>query len=1240
MRNFLSAIGFCVFLFLFGITFLQPKSEAQNNVLQNLLDLPSPPPPNPLVDKTLLKRRQELYINKVLPGDDAPIEDLLAYWEIFGQADSQQSYSQKPNERSLDRIVEEIEKNPKNLPKYLNIFPSKQKYTDFVKRLYDRELSERTFGRDWRETVKIWLEYHSSYYSDKLLKSAQEVADTSEYVTNQESLIALAKTDWEKARPIVERLLNDSSQPVSQTLARWVAYQHAVDEGNSIDADRYRKDLQETVENKNEKPGNRDLAMDAIVKVGDFPGRDDWYFSLLEDETLYDLKVNGTSYTGLTTLLNMSPPEKYAAKMIELVGRNNQTIRNAAARNLGVLLNNGNPEIVKALLPWLENPKWALELNGERQRIVQQLINVELPESVSGLIFVLNEKEVRQEPVYNNSAANAANVPYNGRIANTAVEAGRTVQVEYFPFRSVAILALSKQKDIRAVPALRNILPEVNPYERTTVVRAILDCNGFSVPEQLAGLESVATQMSKTSRENTNLPVSNVAINRGYSDPVAPAYATNTTYNFNQPYNPNDIPMILGSQLISSREVSEELVTAVVERIKVLEKKSPQIATVMRNILKNWRGKGVNSLMLKDLKSGTTDIGSVLKLLILRKQLREQQNDEIYEIRSGSPLALGISACLLEDNSEYDALLDGNNDEAKTAMLGCAKLLRTVLPIQKVAENLKSQNKMLALAAERFLESEDSPQARQIVLSIHPNEAKILGAKTAFFFTDNYGEGFDEVNELFASLSGENEDFTVNGYFPNQEELKELEKRLQIEVKENNELIGIYSFDQNFIRIYKDKAVFSWETDSARYRERVLTKEEFSNLTSFLSYNRVDELSPFNLLCDYCEAKQLIMVGKQGGRRVFVKAEKMPKFFAELSQIVEEMRKPPAKLHYWLEKYVPGLEVLFEDENLEAKTVWKNEAEVKLLIEDASRRKQIERELELQEEVEDSRVPAEPTEEYYQKQEETRFKRRQQLAFGEYSWYKFQNNKLASIIGQPVEVEFLPNKNNPESREGQWKARNTNTEIRADSTGLYKNTRGQNSKIKTGIYYNPVITANGNWVIATKEVDYEQILVRINLLTNKETKLKSPNDLPNIQAEVFIPALNKMLVFVGYNYQTDEYDGDGDIQDSRKNQKEGDYYLLDVETGVFQAAKGEISPLTQQTFRSLQPSANPAEFWAAIRGDKFTEVGHYDSKLLKFRSLLKLPQIEFDSMEMYVDEKESKIYIVYEGHLLRIPLPK
>jgi hypothetical protein len=38
--------------------------------------------------------------------------------------------------------------------------------------------------------------------------------------------------------------------------------------------------------------------------------------------------------------------------------------------------------------------------------------------------------------------------------------------------------------------------------------------------------------------------------------------------------------------------------------------------------------------------------------------------------------------------------------------------------------------------------------------------------------------------------------------------------------------------------------------------------------------------------------------------------------------------------------------------------------------------------------------------------------------------------------------------------------------------------------------------------------------------------------------------------------------------------------------------------------------------------------------------VLKIPKIQFNSMGMFVDAPAGKIYFVYRGHLLSLPLPK
>jgi hypothetical protein len=909
MKRFLTAVGLCSFLMLFGIFAFMPASQAEDNVLLNLINLPAPAPPNPLVQKNKKNRPDNFYSKSNPPGDDASREDLLDYWKAQNQFDSKYTYTARISEEAAKKLFAEIEDDPERLPEFINVLPKNSESAEFVKRLYDQELANRKYERDWRDTVKKWLTYNSPYFSDELLRTAQQVADSENYVTNQADLLALARVDWEKARPILERLLNDRNQPVSQTLARWAFYQRALREGNSSDIEKYRRELQSTVENRSEKAGNRDLAMDALVESGDFEGRDDWYYSLLSDETLFELRVGGSVYTGLTTIINHSPPEKYVSKMLELVKSDNKAVRNAAVRNLSTLVDEKNPEIIKALLPWLENPQWATEVNGERRTLIAALNDLVMPESVPGLLAVLNEKEKRdsQIPPYLGSNSNTI---YSGNTAVTTATTTMTMVVEHYPHRYAALTALATQKDSRAIPALRLLLTQIEGYERHLVIRALLASNGFTVAEQIEALEAVAKIMNQQRVQAAQTTVNAIAninpeqIPEDSSEETFVMLAnTNTVTSVpDMPYNLRDAKMILGTLLVGEHEPTDELVAAVIERIDYLEKREPNVSAALRKIVQNWNGAAVNSMLLRDLKNNKADADTVVKLLSQRRHLKEKQFSEVYNIRSGGALAHGVSACLTEDANDYDAILAGENVESKIAMLGCARLIRAKLPVREVGKYLQSPNKLLSLAAERYLESEDSTEARTMVLARYPNEAKVLGARSSF----ETGAGSVVNNKLLQELFSSVEDSYPEQpfYFLNSDtsELAAAEKKLQKEVKENQELLGVYSYDSNFIRIFKDKAVFSWEENASRYRERVLSKEEFDAFKSYLAAQRIDEMPPFLVACEDCEAKELTMLGRNGGRRVFVRADEMPKLFAELEKMLEDMRKPPAKLHYWLEK--------------------------------------------------------------------------------------------------------------------------------------------------------------------------------------------------------------------------------------------------------------------------------------------------------------------------------------------------
>ena len=280
---------------------------------------------------------------------------------------------------------------------------------------------------------------------------------------------------------------------------------------------------------------------------------------------------------------------------------------------------------------------------------------------------------------------------------------------------------------------------------------------------------------------------------------------------------------LLSQQLMGASEISDELARAIVDRIELLDSKDPKLAGGYRRAILRWQNAVINLLLLSDVKRDIAGPDTIVRLLGQRKDLREKQSSDVSDLRTGKPAGVGIAACILDDTNDYEAILDSGETETRIAMLACARLLRVPLPVSKVAENLKSPNQLLQLAAERYLESEDSVEARLTVLARHPNEARIMGATTAFYTDQTTGSESEYLWMLYQSL-GDNSLYYGWGGSGNDDELKTVEKRLQDEVKKDADLLGVYAYDGNYIRIYKDRVIFSWDEDESRYRERPLNK--------------------------------------------------------------------------------------------------------------------------------------------------------------------------------------------------------------------------------------------------------------------------------------------------------------------------------------------------------------------------------------------------------------------------------
>ncbi|MCD9186806.1 MAG: HEAT repeat domain-containing protein [Pyrinomonadaceae bacterium] len=1213
MRRFFLA---SVLLLLAFVPFFSQTAKTAD-LLQQMIDLPAPAPPGQEDESAPKKDRPADFLSyKNVPPDDAPIEDLTDYWASQTGSPYSLNFNPTASEKTIARLLDYCEENPEELMKFLSSFPPKREVAERVKAIYDKLMNDKessNYEAYEFSQIRQWLKDNSTFYLDELLRDAQKVKDTNEYISNEDqaTLRSLARVDWDSASPLISRLETDSSNPFSQIMAKWVLYQHALDEKDTSDIDKYRRDLQEIVEDKEAHWRKRDLAMDALVAGGTWEGRDEWYLSLLEDETLLKIQDNGN--TGLTTLISAEPPDKWIEKMLEAVKSDKLSVRSAAVRNLMNQFSN-EKEIARALLPWLTNPNWAKSSNnGERQRYINALGEIDLPESIPGLIAVLTNEEDQ---------------------------------------RTNAARALTKYKDTRAIPPLRLALTESKDVEsRNVFINALIACGGFSDDELMSALEAYAELISTEE-----------GLERVSSQYV---YVSDEEVR----YRPLPMQISVGLMVSGLNEPGEGLVLRAVERLRILRRTKPAVAKSLAEIMQKWQGRAIYIEMLRQIKTGEANLDLIVSVLSKRKSLREQVPLEISGLHGASGLARAVGACLAEEEINYLSILGQTDRNAQIALFGCARLLRARLPLNEVSGFLKSDDKLLVLAAERYLESQDSAAARNLVLANRPNQASLLGARQAFFTGNQVSYNGETLSLLFESVNG------IGFWSPDSPAFNKSEQKLQKEIREDVNLTAVFGVlpeaatGQQIIRVYKDRIVYSFYEDAARYRERVLTSKEYEDFYRFLIENNIDGLSSSNGSCEDCVASEFVMFGKNGGRRIFVGSTyTAPAAFKKLLEKFEAFKKSDLKLRYLLADKIKGLEVLLANDQFPVYSVWKRDDDLRFLVEDKARGEEIEKSIVAQLK---SELPADENAQNYQLLE----KRRQEIAFAHFAWRKLENGKPGRIVSQPDEAQFLRD----ETQAGEfpeiatsaraWQVRTKNGEIHAGNFydgGLYRIVPGQTPvKIKDGKYMSPIVTADGRWAIASKggeEWNDPVNIVRIDLQTGREFPVAvSPADA--FYPLAFVGSQNKVLlyrtkgVYKRYRFAFENRDDDESDEEIntveavprlsvREKQKPNpspktpEFYLLDANTGTAQLVKGEFRPLRQLTYRPLQPTANANEFWAAIYNSqtKMTEIGRYNEKTFAFQAVKQIPDISLNSMDIWVDEKEAKIYFVYQGHLLALPL--
>lgn len=1145
LRRSLFRAIFAVILFatastLFSSSAQQPK-PAQSDPIRALLDLPAPLPESAYDYADPWDREKK----PPIPDHDAPIELLIKYWTRPGLHSLDQS---SPNEKVKLRFLDAIEKDPELIPDFLlwDLLPNTLEAHDRVKAWIDgrRPATDDDPGslpeKSDQERAREWLMTHSHYLRDELIRNASDPNETKAYIHSERFLIALAGLDWEKASPVLERHVTSNS-PKRAALAFSLQYTHAVETRDAALESSLRERLQTIVADRQAPAYARAKACEALLKA-EWPGRDEWYLSQFSDESLREMEDGRDLLRPLATPLN-TDPDKWIPVVTQLVGNPNRTIHDAAVAAL-MQINSWKPrrETILPLLPWLFDQKWSSA--SDREQLLQNLMGVQAPECVPGLIAIIENEED-------------------------------------YPFLQTAVRAISCYYAPQAAAALKQASKKGDTYDLSV---AIVACGALSDEEMIEYLEKYALH-----------------INRFSADSGLDYQSLGGDFD--------SFEWEIGSRLSEPEYAPMHLAARLLDRVEELQAEKPDLAAKLMSVIQRWPAPVIFQNIVERIADGTADRLAIGQALLHREKLRGVVTDKLQQIMNKGGRGAGIAVVLLNDRASQVEILNGKDREAQMALLACARLTREHLPVDAVGRLYKLKDSRMSLAVDRYLESEDSVEARRLILGRHPGEAMILGAIWSFNPRPR-GEIFrweEKLREEVKRQDGSKEIFAMAVGAP------EIYRSMVIHVRNG-------------------KAFAVKASDESREEYRELTDQEWQEAGDLFNSVEFDDLPPLIRVPPSDEIGHntpshtvFAHVRSSGGRRVFTNTvtedSKGNTAHQRLYNLFSALAKSDGfKVRYKLEDHINGLEVLYADDENPAQNVCMQDHEARILVKEDL--------------IDEQEKPL-----------RTRKSARPQA----WRWRTLQNGKIGEITQEPAacpvtsfeeqyDKEFGGNRD--ETFRAPWQLRNGDEMIRVGyqndsqslNPGVWKLKPGREpERIAEGGYGWPLVTRDGKWLIATqygKSAEKKlNTIVRFDLRTNQSLKTKFSSE-DYVQAVAEIAPLGKVLIVRPDN--------------SSSRLPEGDFYLLDPATGATELVKGEFRPLQQQTYRPLQPVAGSTEYWAAIPDEKQnrTQIGRYDAKRFVFKPLMDLPEIKFYSMGMWVDEAANHVYVTYNGHLLRMPLTR
>ena len=1039
------------------------------------------------------------------PDQRDDLASLIDHWKSHPYGHREE----KPDAATRERLLKACEDQPAVFESVgFRFEPTDAGVTQRIQQLYQRMPSTSDEEKKAKAKARDWLMCEAGLLRPDLRQEAEAAFQHALERTRRSYLDACLRHEPAEGEILLVQHAQDT-EPASRLLALLRLFDQ--------DDARWRSPLQKLVES-NAAPALRIEALQALA-AKPWPGRDEWLLSLFQHAELGYIKEDYLTTEPFAEIVKVAP-EAWIPRLTQLVGNTNRAVHDNAVRCL-VQFHHPNirEDALKPLLPWLTDQAWALDVEHDgRLRLIQSLDQINLPQSVPGLIHVLEH------------------------------DSGY--------WRSAAADALAHYKAREAVPALRKaLLAENEAHHQREIVSALLKLNAISNDEIVEGIEALVDQ-TLTAEKRAALSAS-TGLSPFSDTPKLPLPL---------------LARIAIGQCTDALDVDlrDEVAKVLLLRAKTLRPKNAALADALELHMADWETAANQELRRQRLQSGKLTAEWVWRLL-----------ESAPSLENAPPVSQAVIAIAHRDEQAAARLLEGVDEDARAMLLACARLKRLVLPVNKVEPLLKSQHILVKRAALLYLEALDTPEARKLVWAHFPDEAHITGARM----------GYDPGHASFSAFDS-------------------LEDILRRRVLDPHGPVEIHALltagywgnaGQIWVEKRRDGAVWLVNTSApGRDRSRKLSDAEYASIMSFHQAHIIDELPPLTLSVDDGLQVEHIHLTREGGRRVFMnnpgrgsQADLDDAVYDALVSVYRDLIRDTSLLSV---EYpgVPGLKIESAVERMAVSTVWGREGRVFL----------------------HASLPGD------------------------------KRDHWRTLDGKPAEGDF-PHIADPRDAGYDHHLQNASWLSRGLRVGEHPKTKKQgiwsigseDSWLAEGRFASPLMSADGGWAVAAHALGdswaQPNEVVRIELATRKMI----PVDLPpadDFSVITRLPGSGKILLSRSRDQAVPGIKPD-------QGPPKPVYHLLDARTGKLDRVKGEFQPLQDETWRPLQNTARPGIVWAALpevekNRHTGTLIGRYDLSRFHFETVMKVPVLQFRSMDFWVDEPAKRVWIALNGDLLSLPL--